>query len=363
MIFENLTINRIIVHEIEQRGDDRQMVTPIYGKDLCALSVDALEALRQRVIAAMAKSSQCVEMDICADGEECMFSCARAILDAETDTDYIEHSSGAARRLASAQWSRKIPGGMLVIFDGTISYPEKRTVVLIKAESQNGFTRTQTNGSIGFEFLENLFLTPQSKLYKIGVFIEAEPDKANGDKPVEGYKAFIFDDGMSAKDKDKAALYFYEIFLNLRLQQSNARLTRKFYELTRTFIKDLDVTEEEKIDLNTFLYSYMKGDQQNNVQVRSFSDTYFAEAKLKDTYGAFMKENEFPTTAIPKDLSEVGPSLKKRKVRFPSDISLTAPADKFKTMIKVESFDAPEGVETSSPKWTRIIIRDKIIGQ
>lgn len=361
MIFENLSLRRIVIHEVFQRTDDRQVVPPNYGNALTELPEKGVTALRSRVMTAMGRASKSLEMDIRKTDNGSMLATARRLLAAANDDDFVRISTEAANQLADAQRTRTIPGGVLVVFDGEVDHPAKRIIGVIKAEPQNGFTRTRADGRMSLQFLEELLLTPQAKLYKIGVFVETDQARAAGANPAEGFRAFVYDSEMSLKNRDTAALYFYEGFLGCGFQQTSARLTRQFHSLTREFITKLDIPEEEKADLLTGLYSYLKVDNTPTVQVDHFGQTYLEDEHMRDAYNAFMTENEFPEIAVAKDLTEVGPQLRHRKVRFRSEIKLTGPADKFKDLVLIEHVDeSPEG---EAVEWTRITIRDRILDQ
>ncbi len=76
-----------------------------------------------------------------------------------------------------------------------------------------------------------------------------------------------------------------------------------------------------------------------------------------------MTDNEFPRNAVAKDLSDVGSELRYRKVIFSSDIKLTAPADKFEKLVRMRVIDGEADQQGNVPKWTEIIIRDRIRAQ
>lgn len=363
MIFENLKINRVVIHEVFKRDDDKNQVKPRYGDKLISLGQDALGALKNRVITAMGKASQSVEMTINKSGQGSMLGLGRELLVAD-DTAFVVKSGVVADLLSSAQLYRNIPGGILVVFTGEVDHPAKRVIAVIKAEPQNGFTRrVNDGGGLDLEFLTDLILTPQAKLYKIGVFVEIDPVKAASNKPAEGFQAFIYDVGMTGANRDAAAQYYYDLFLGCSFPQSSARLTKDFHDLTKMFIQSLDLPEETKTDLHTGLYSYLKVSQVQTVQVNEFAQSYLSDDGMRDTYEQFMVARKFPTNAVPKDLTDVAPHLRQRKVRFRSDVRLTAPADRFDELIQVTAIlgDAVDGGEP--PQWTQIIVRDRIQSQ
>jgi hypothetical protein len=64
MAFENLTIGRIIIHEIFRLNEDRTMADPHYGNGLIQLDAEAKDALQKRITEALGSSSHGVEMSI-----------------------------------------------------------------------------------------------------------------------------------------------------------------------------------------------------------------------------------------------------------------------------------------------------------
>lgn len=210
------------------------------------------------------------------------------------------------------------------------------------------------------KFLKDLILTPQTKLYKIGAFVEMD---SAADPFVTGWKAMVYDDMMTPSNRYNAAQYFYEGFLGCGFPESSARLTKNFHDLTKAFIRKLDVPEERKLDLNSALITYLKVDQAPTVGVAAFAQAYLEEPELRDAYSQYMQEKEFPQNAVAKDLTDVAGELKQRKVMFANNIKLVAPADKFKEYIRMKSIDGEADEHGQIPKWTEIIVRDHIRDQ
>lgn len=55
-MFQNLTINRIIIHEVHRRDVNRNIVEPNYGQQLIHLENDAKTALQVRITEALGES-------------------------------------------------------------------------------------------------------------------------------------------------------------------------------------------------------------------------------------------------------------------------------------------------------------------
>ena len=142
----NLQVNRVILHEVFKRTDDRSKVQPEYGLAIEDLDIAALDALRERIVAVMSRSERCIEMTISKSEPTSMVAVASRLADAD-DKLYLAGSRSVADLLAEAQRSRTIPGGILVVFNGSFGVPMKRIVGIIKAEVHTGFQRELKDGS------------------------------------------------------------------------------------------------------------------------------------------------------------------------------------------------------------------------
>lgn len=359
MLFENLQISRLVIHEVFKRSYDREVIPPQYGAGLVQLNQEAKDALRERVLDAVGSASKSMEMEFTTVGTNSTVALAQHLL-AATDHDYIERSKQLADALAVAQKTMNLPGGILVVCAGTVGYPLKKVLILIKAEPHSGFRRTMMNGQVGLAYLKDLILTPQAKLYKIGAFIEFDTQAAEQGPLPSGWRAIVYDDAMTATNRYGAAQYFYEGFLGLKFPQDSARLTRDFYEHTKSFISNLDIPEEQKIDLYTGLYSYLKVEQSPVVEVAAFANQFMETPSMRDVYRDYMQAHHFPVTAVPKDLANIAESLKQRRVQFGNNIRLIAEAEAFNEKIQIEPVDGPLVDGTTPPKWTQVLIKEQI---
>jgi hypothetical protein len=206
MIFENMSVKRIILHEVFKRKDDRLPITPRYGGHLINLPADAIHDFRARVIDALGNNSKSMEMTI-ADGTAGSTPEISAQLIKASDSKFIQLSQAVPDKLAATQISRTFPGGIVVIFNGKVGSPAQPFLGIIKAETQSGFLREINRNGIDASYLKDLFLTPAAKLYKIGVFIHTDGN-ADVKKFPNGWQAFVFDSHMSIANRDGAAQYF-----------------------------------------------------------------------------------------------------------------------------------------------------------
>lgn len=351
MPLDNVTIRRVCLHEVHRRPEEGPQLRPSYGQGLLQLNADAMAAFRSRVVAAFKTNAQCMEMSIREHGAGSVIEHGAAIVQVPVH-DFVRQSRVFADALASAQASRQIPGGLMVVFDGTLGYPATPFFGLMKAELHEGFIKTN---DLQARFVSDLFLSPKTKLYKIGLFV------SNGINPrpelPEGWRAVVYDSAMTAAQRDNAAAYFYSIFLGLDIPQNAAQQVKKFFEQTKAFIKASNLPENEKVDLYNGLYSYLKLDRGNTIQTSRFAQTYM-QGDLADDYLQHMRQLRFPAGAIAKDITELSGVLRLRKLRFPRAITLSGPPDALRDLVTVDAVEGELGV-----RWTQITIRGELESQ
>lgn len=357
----NLQLARVVIHEVFRRDDDRQPKQPRYGVGLERLDQEARDVLRDRIVSAMASSPKCMEMAIEDAGAQSMVAIASSLVDAD-DALFVQRSRDVANKLVAAQTSRQLPGGIVVAFAGSAGVPARRIMGVIKAEVHNGFTRQEDQqGRLTLRFLKDLLLTPQTKLYKIGIFLEQAP--ANGQALPAGWRAFVYDELMTAANRYAAAAYFYGGFLGCKFPPSSALKTRQFYDLTKGFVRAMNVPEEDKLDLYNALVTYLKTDQSPTVEVNAFAMTYFADPEMQDAYAEFMTESGFPREAVAKDLTDVTKSLRTRRMTFRNNVKVIAPAEGFDNLLQIRLIAGDVDANGIVPQWTQVTVKDRIFNQ
>lgn len=350
MPLENLVIKRACLHEIYRRADDRSIVQPTFATHLLNLDVRGRSVFESRVLAAFRSGAKCMQMSIGSYGVESISSLGADLIN-KNDAEFIQSSRQFAVLLSSAQTSRQHPGGLVVVFDGTVGYPETKFFGVMKAETHEAFLK---NNNLQATFVDSVFLSPKTKLYKIGIFVAREnPAQALPG----GWDASVYDSQLTAAERDGAALYFHEAFLGLRFPENVAQQTKKFYQDTREFIGASSIQEEQKVDLYNGLYAYLKLNRSSTIQVGDFAETYMAE-DFGDSYKEFMRSRRFPEEAIPKDISEISDRMRIRKLRFTNQITLSGPAEAIGQLVDVDVIN----VDGEAAR-TRIMIRGRLESQ
>jgi hypothetical protein len=312
-----------------------------------------MDAFRARVVDAMGNNSRSMEMDIVDVQPGSAVEIAASLLN--QPATFINDSQRLPIKLANAQVAKNLPGGVVVVFSGTVGAMSSPYVGVIKAETQSGFQRQAD----AVNFFSDLFLTPAIKLYKIGMFVR---EGAAGLTLPEGWRAHVYDSEMSIGNREGAARYFFGTFLGCEIPVNSAALTKAFFEHTKDFIASMPVTPEKKNDLLTSLYTYLKVDTTPTITVNDFSTT-FIPVDARDGYQKFMSDKKVPLTAIQKDIAALGTSLRLRKVGFRNNIKLTAPPEVFKEMFEIKTIPH-DGAKPGQPShWTIITIKDQISEQ
>lgn len=354
MNLENLQIKKTIVHEIFPRDDDKGIVAPQYSDSLEKLGTDAANVFRQRLTGALSGNSQCLQMDIVNFDDESLLAKSEALLSCTTDDDFISLSRKFADKLNQAQLTRQIPGGMVIVFEGTVGAKNRPFVGVIKAEVQQGFRRGKESM---VELLDDIFLTPATRLYKIGLFLHERDD---GSTKVDCWKAFVFDSNISSNNREAAAVYFYSGFLGCALPKDGAYETMKFFDDTKNFIRHLPIDGNEKKDLIDSLFVFVRDVKAPTFLPKDFGDTYLAD-NLRPSFEKMLRSKSFANRAIARDLSKMGTRLVRRKLKFGAEIELSASPEALKEKIIIERMDAQ--IENSSEKWTKVIIKEPFGGE
>ena len=123
------------------------------------------------------------------------------------------------------------------------------------------------------------------------------------------------------------------------------------------------MAKKKKNDLHNALTTYLKVDTSSTISASDFSSKYFDDIDTQDAYTNHIEEAGLPTTAFTKDIEHVSKQLKFRKVQFRKNIKISAPSETFKKLVSIETIDGDADESGTPSKWTKVIIKDRIIKQ
>lgn len=359
MKISKLNIDKIIIHQIHQRDEEGIKIEPTRGSSFIKFDDDALQGFKSRVIDALGDGSKAVKMQIKEQGKDYVPYISTTLVDKEGE-DYIDATYTIANRLADAQTRRAIPGGIVVIFSGDYSVNKRKFIGIIKADIHSAYEKVidKNTGQISLKFVEEILLTPSTKLYKTAGFFQSTNSLDNTDLN-ESWDVMISDYQISKSDGKAAAQYFYQNFLGCGYPETSARTTKNFYEKTSEFLNELDVSEEKKNVLKNALVTYLKHEKSDVISAKDYAERFFDD-DMKDLYLEYANESGIPQTSFTRDNEHIESKLKTRKLNFSKNIKITAPAEVFKSHIVIESTIGELDKDGKPAEWTTILIKDKI---
>lgn len=359
----NLNIDRIIIHQIFQRDKDSNKITPTRSHELTNFAPGAMQEFKTRVHDALGDGSKAVQMKIMEQGPSYIPSIINELSE-QSEMDFIVSSYDVAEKLADAQKIKSIPGGIVVIFYGTQGIPAKKFIGIIKAEIHSAYEKevNEQTREISLKFVEEVLLTPGTRLYKTAGFFQKPPSNEPEDDLNSKWAVLVSDYQISQTDGKAAAQYFYAGFLGCGYPETSARTTKQFYDATTDFIARLDIEEAKKSDLLNALTTYLKVGTSSTISSTEFASQYF-DVDTKDAFTDHMEESGLPSTAFTKDIIHIESKLKYRNIRFNSNVKITAPADVFKNMVTIETIDGDLDAAGTPAVWTKIIVKDRINNQ
>lgn len=363
MQLQNFSIDRIIIHQIYQRDQDGNKVTPTQGHEYINFDQSAMEAFKSRVREAMGAGSKAVPMEIVNQENVDMSTLVDKMINQDNDS-FAVSSFDIAKKLTNAQQKKSIPGGIVVVFTGQQGQSSKKFLGVIKAEIHNGYEKSVNNktNEISLKFVKEVLLTPGTRLYKTAGFFEKAGYDKNSPDLNDKWAVMVSDAQINQADGKAAAQYFYADFLGCGYPETSARTTKHFYEKTSSFISDLKVTEVVKSDLLNALTTYLKVETASTASTSDFASKYF-DIDTQDLFADYAEQSGLPTTSFTKDLAHIESRLRFRSVNFRSKVRISAPADTFKKLITIEAIDGDLDESGTPAEWTRITIKDRIYQQ
>ncbi len=360
----NLIIDRIIIHQVFKRDQDGTKIPPMQSHEYTRFDKSAMEAFKTRVKDALGDGSKAVQMEIVNQGATDLPSIIDKIIDKDEES-FAVSSYDIAIKLTDSQQMKSIPGGILVVFTGTQGVPPKKFLGIIKAEIHSGYEKqvNKNTNEITLKFVEEILLTPGTRLYKTAGFFENSTYDDSVSDLNSKWTVMVSDYQINKSDGKAAARYFYSDFLGCGYPQTSARTTKQFYESTSTFIDELNILISEKSDLLNALTTYLKVDTSSSISAPDFSSKYFSDVDVQDAYTEYMRESGLPDSAFTKDLEHIKGQLRYRKISFKSDVKITAPSETFNKLISIEAIEGDPDESGSPSEWTKVIIKDKVYTQ
>lgn len=333
---DQMIIQKVVIHQVLKRENPETITPPLYNNTCSVLDSKSLDALQKRFTQALGNNSHSMKMEIHNTEDGSAYKYITGFwLSSENDIMFVQLSKDLTKLLAASQTNGRIPGGVVVVAKGIVTEYKKDFIAIIKAEKHDGFNITEERGINLLKYFNNLVLSPQQKLQKIGYFVNNAVKGRNIDpKDVD---AFVFDSNTSETAMSAHAAYFYDKFLGLGFRTDAEFITNKFYTCTRDFINTCtSLSSETKLNLQSDLRDYLYAGNINVINPNDFIRRTITDGKTIDTYLQFVEVQNIPLRDTKKYLSLASKSLKDRRISFDHKIKLYAPSEAFKESVKIE---------------------------
>lgn len=351
--FNNLKINRFIIHTIIAKQNSNDSAKIEASNEISSINTDVLEIFRNRLIAAAGRNSKAFELEIEDSTANSFFELSKNIFDHD-DEKFILKTTEIAELLAQSQRKVSIPGGFLIILDCLNEVNNLPVIIVIKAEPHEALQFSNFNGQTQVNVLEKVFLSPSQKLYKIGM-IYKKTNQDVGDLN-EKFGFFLYDDQF--RTDNHPAEYFYKDFLGFTVGNNSKIQSQIFYKKTEDFIKRYIDNNSKNLLLlelkNQFLLN-----QNSTINPINFANTYIPIANdLRDKY---IREvcHDLPHSIV-KDISLISKKLTNRIINFPNKINLSGPEEDFDSRVEIiEDTDLNRIIDLNISEYTIL----KILGK
>ncbi len=350
--YSDLSVTRVIIHNIlaKQRGQTHSSIEP--SDEILNTDERVLLLLKKRLRDAAGRDAKAFEMEIEKTEHESFFDLAINIPGSSKD-EFISSSISIAELLGSCQTRPNIPTSYLLIIDAIDSNTDRSIIIVIKAEPHEALRLSIAEGKTHISVLDEVFLSPSQKLFKIGIIYQKE---ANDDGS-PNYGCFLYDDQF--RFDSQPASYFYKEFLGFS-DDKNAKIqTQKFYDKSFTFFINRVKDDELKMKLIGSLKNEIHDNTGALISPREFAITFIPSAGgLRDEYirdvvgelsGTFMKDDILILSR-----------LNKRNWNFEGNIEVRGPEEGFDRQVElINDSAALDLLSVENPEYTILKIKGK----
>jgi hypothetical protein len=335
----------------KEAGTNQDNAHVDYELNLLKLEEKVVSTIKQRLVDAAGRESRAFELEIADSSDGKFYSLCNDLKGLE-NKKFVSRSCEIADLLAESQRRASIPGGYLIVIDATVPPKNTAIYIFIKAELHEALKFNKDGSKSQIELLENVFLSPSQKLYKIGILAER---KTQGKEPNEKFQCFVYDhqfrmDGSPAE-------YFYKDFLSFSVDRNSKIQTKRFYERTEAFIKENIDDFITKQDLLNALKVEVKTNVNSLITPSEFGQRYFSE-EIQDKYSDDVVR-ELPSSFV-KDVVLIETKLNKKKIDFPDNINISGPDEGFDSRVSIiQSDEEVEQLNSKDSTYTIIKISGK----
>lgn len=319
----SLEILSAIVHDIPKHKKNDYSVAPTFSQKESDLTDNLKLFFKDSILKALGRDRA---FKICYDSDSTSPVNGHINEILKSDNNFVKQSINIGQHLFNIQKGYNASGILFVL---KCRLSENKVCIIMKLERDGGAQLTLNPKTQSFDIsqVENLMLTEKTKLFKISLLINRDDFNCDFDGDMMDYQINI-------KQRKELSSFFVYDFLGCQPYEDPKVTTKKFYNLTRTFIQSnvIDKIDQAKYiqDLNSYL-------QKNNtfLNPKEFSDDYFTTPFVKDGYKTFLETKRFPYNAFPKDLTLIKNKIEKFMVAFKNGIVIFGNNGTFEEKVKL----------------------------
>jgi len=340
--FGVLSLKNIIVHDIPKHRKDDYSVAPNYSEAETILDETLKLFFKTKINHALNSDKS---LKICFDTNT---TSPMPYLVGETVrsdiSQFVFFSKEMGKHLHEIQ-SGINPAGILLVMHGHVNM--HRCCIVMKLERDSGaqLKLNEKTRSIDIQQVKDLMLTEKTKVFKVGVFFDREMAKTE-------YDGYVSDFQNNMKAKSSATSQFMENFLGCFPFDDPSISTKKFYELTRSFI----FSQPDKLSQAKYLQDLNSYVQKNNTHLnpREFAEDYLNTAKERDAYKDFLTKNNFAFQSFPKSITLIDNKIKKITLEFANGISVIGDKGTFKEKVTITQAENGEHEATIKSRIKKV---------
>ena len=303
-----LVIDKLIIHDVPKHKKGDLSGGPNHSENESTIT-DGLRIFFQDKIKAALNSDQSFNVCFKEETSSSVPICVNSIID--SDSSFVDQSKDIATNLYNCQKGNNA-AGILLIVKGHIS--ELPICVILKLERDNGaqLVLNEDTRTFNVEEVHDLMLTKKTKIFKVALFINRFSAEKN-------YDGRLMDYQINPRNKKEINTFFLD-FIGRNQQFLNNISTKRFYELTRTFLDTIpdEILRSQYIqDLNSYLRKI-----QATISPREFADDYMESTQHKNQYREYLQRQSFEFTNYTKDNTLIDSHINKILIEFENGISI-----------------------------------------
>lgn len=323
----SLKIEKIIVHDIPRHKQNDFSIQPNYSEQESTITDGLRLFFKDKVVSALSSDKA---FKISYDPESSSpISWQVSELLKEKGKQLIDISKAIAKHLYEIQVGVNAAGILVVIY-GSIN--KFKTCVILKLERDQGaqLRLDPKTHSFNIQEVKDLMLTQKTKIFKVAMFISRDDFKTKFD-------GLIMDYQINVKQKKEVSTYFIDKFLGCKAFEDPKVTTKRFYNLTRTYIDTVDdqILKTKYIqDLNSYIQK-----NNNSLNPKEFADDYMKLSSHKNGYKDYLETKNFKFSSFPKDTQLIDNKVKRIAIVFENDVSIIGNKGAFDKSVKLEELE------------------------